>query len=97
MAYARSSLLSLYLAAVAWNASANSFEDVCVFHFVALALYSYRHSPWIHLYAFVSSPTFCLLTGGDVSAGLSGRAYGPAVPSMAATTGMEVTLGLIPL
>jgi hypothetical protein len=54
------------LAAVALNAAANSGDDVCDVHFVALALYSIRQSPVIHRYVLVSSYTMFLPVGRDV-------------------------------
>lgn len=46
----RCSLLSAFTCTMWLNLSANSGVDVCCFHFVALVLYSCRHSPSIHLY-----------------------------------------------
>ena len=63
---ARASLSSANLAAVALNAAANSGDDVCDVHFVALALYSIRQSPVIHRYVLVSSYTMFLPVGRDV-------------------------------
>jgi hypothetical protein len=66
MAAARASLSSANLAAVALNSAANSGDDVCDVHFVALALYSIRQSPVIHRYVLVSSSTALLLAGRNV-------------------------------
>jgi hypothetical protein len=77
IAAARLSLSSSYWAAVARNAAANSGVDVCYFHFSAVALYSLRHSPGIHLYAFVSSRTSSFFTGFEAGEGHRGVAAMP--------------------
>jgi hypothetical protein len=46
----RSSLSSAPSLMMFMNAVANTYVDVCYFHFSALALYSFKHSPSIHRY-----------------------------------------------
>ena len=70
---------------MAWNASANSGDDVWDFQVAALLLYSLMHSPGIHLYVFKSSFCSFVSAGSPAAGGHGGRAAAPTMPSIPST------------